>query len=229
MDTSHSYQGYYLKIWADKYSFPVEIKNGADFIRPKVIIVTSNYKIEEVFPDPSIHKPLLRRFKVIHKDQPWDKNPFTIAADTNVLAEDTWEPKAKKVFKTKQINKKRKFDQPLKVKKPLKQVNGKIVPNKETQTVVKDHFDSIVQEQKDNLPLTQTQEIAKEKEVIELMDSEEECDAMEIIETMKCTECGLSIINCICYEDSDIDYNENELINVIDSFSDSESDDLFDV
>jgi len=66
MDTSHHYQGYNLKIWADKYAFPVEVKNGADWIRPKVIIVTSNYSIKQVFPDPSIHLPLLERFKEIH-------------------------------------------------------------------------------------------------------------------------------------------------------------------
>lgn len=72
IDKSHSYQGFYLKIWADKYAFPVEIKTSGDLIRPSVIVVTSNYKIEDVFPDPSIHKPLLERFKIIHMEHRWD-------------------------------------------------------------------------------------------------------------------------------------------------------------
>lgn len=72
IDLTHSYQGFYLKIWADKYAFPVEIKTSGDLIRPQVIVVTSNYKIEEIFPDPSIHLPLLERFKVIHMEHRWD-------------------------------------------------------------------------------------------------------------------------------------------------------------
>jgi len=56
-----------LKIWADRYPFPGEIKGGTlERIRPKKIIVTSNYTIRECFPNPQDHDPLLRRFKVVH-------------------------------------------------------------------------------------------------------------------------------------------------------------------
>lgn len=55
--------GYYLKIWSDHYPFIAERKGGSRSIRPKRIIVTSNYTIREIFTDPKIRDPLLRRFK----------------------------------------------------------------------------------------------------------------------------------------------------------------------
>lgn len=60
------YLGSYMKIWADRYPFQPECKGGSTKIRPKTIIVCSNYKIEECFPNPSDHEPLLRRFDVHH-------------------------------------------------------------------------------------------------------------------------------------------------------------------
>lgn len=56
-----------LKIWADRYPFTGEVKGGSiQRIRPLRIIVTSNYTIEECFPNPQDHLPLKRRFKVKH-------------------------------------------------------------------------------------------------------------------------------------------------------------------
>lgn len=250
MDKSHSYQAYYLKIWADKYAFPVEIKNGADLIRPKVIIVTSNYSIRECFPAKEDYEPLERRFKVIHKKDPWNKNPFNMLdAETTVLANgktklklpdyriptpdivgaDAWEVSAKKSFKTKQLNKRRKFDQPLKAKKPLKQVNGKIVKNTETQMVIEDA-----------LPLAVTQEIAREKEVIELL-SEDECDddgAALGYAYEDCDHCGLSIIACTCMDseeemeiiEDDLNYDSEFEEGECSEYDDSEcSQDLLDM
>jgi len=57
------YLGYYLKIWADHYVFPAEVKGGMLRIRPQTIIVTSQYALEECFEDPETVKALLRRFK----------------------------------------------------------------------------------------------------------------------------------------------------------------------
>jgi len=87
MDTSHAYQGYYMKIWADKYAFSVEVKNSGDLIRPGHIVVTSNYRIEDIFPDKSIHEPLKRRFMVIHRDQPWDADVNTVLMKNAELME----------------------------------------------------------------------------------------------------------------------------------------------
>lgn len=59
--------GHYLKIWADCYSFTAEVKGGSMQIRPKRIIVTSNYKPCELFKDDVMGKAITRRFNLIHK------------------------------------------------------------------------------------------------------------------------------------------------------------------
>lgn len=55
---------YFLKNWADHYSFSAEYKGGSlKRMNPKHIIVTSNYKIEEAgFLEKDI-EPMMRRFK----------------------------------------------------------------------------------------------------------------------------------------------------------------------
>jgi len=61
------WMGHLLKIWADRYPFNAEVKGGClQNIRPKKLIVTSNYSIEECFPNEQDYKPLKRRFKVTH-------------------------------------------------------------------------------------------------------------------------------------------------------------------
>ena len=42
----------HLKIWADRYPFRAETKGSSRVIRPKVIIICSNYSIEQVFDEP---------------------------------------------------------------------------------------------------------------------------------------------------------------------------------
>jgi len=229
MDTSHSYQGYNLKIWADKYAFPVEVKCGADWIRPKIIIVTSNYPIKTVFPDPQIHLPLLERFKEVHRTERYDAKKDAL----NCL-------KAKEVFKKKQVTKKRKFDQPKIAKKPWTSKAGKIVPNSSTQMVIDT---PLFQAKKDALEvaLNKTQEIINEKDVIELLDSEEEGEVteMELNEVFcseTCQECEKNIAYCKCYECSDDDWHNiheegNEKYYDEDSsiHGDESSEDLFDI
>jgi len=62
-----------LKNWADHYPFRAEVKGSSMMIRPKTIIVTSNYEIEDLFEDPTLQEALKRRFKIVRfsADYPW--------------------------------------------------------------------------------------------------------------------------------------------------------------
>lgn len=49
LDKSHEFMGHNLKIWGDKYPFKAKVLYSTMNIRPKRIICTSNYRIEEIF------------------------------------------------------------------------------------------------------------------------------------------------------------------------------------
>ena len=88
--------GHLLKIWADRYAFECETKGGAIHIRPKKIVITSNYSIEELFSDAKLQMALLRRFDVVHMVDFWEPpaTPATGDVGTTQAAEAADQPDA---------------------------------------------------------------------------------------------------------------------------------------
>lgn len=54
-----------MKRWADHYPFPIDVKYASNNIRPKRIVITSNYHPKELFSGEDL-EAILRRFKVRH-------------------------------------------------------------------------------------------------------------------------------------------------------------------
>lgn len=60
-----TYLSPHMKKWCDRYPFPAQIKGGTSYgIRPRKVIVLSNYTIDECFKEANDRNPILRRFKV---------------------------------------------------------------------------------------------------------------------------------------------------------------------
>lgn len=64
-DRAHDCLGHHLKVWADRYKFQAEYKGGSFVIRPRLIIVTSNWSIPAIWTEPETMLPLMARFKQV--------------------------------------------------------------------------------------------------------------------------------------------------------------------
>lgn len=62
MDPCHRVLTQEMKEWCHHYPFPAEFKGGEKCIRPKSIIVTSNYSIDEIWEDAITRAAMHRRF-----------------------------------------------------------------------------------------------------------------------------------------------------------------------
>nr|WAE43105.1 MAG: replication associated protein [Cressdnaviricota sp.] len=81
LDKKHDVLCHHLKIWGDRYPFIAEVKGYAITIRPKKIIVTSNYHPDKIWKDEEDLDPILRRFKVIRFTIPFKKKSLIINED----------------------------------------------------------------------------------------------------------------------------------------------------
>lgn len=70
MDPYHKSLAQEFKQWAHHHPFPAETKGGSLTIRPKKIVVTSNYSIDEIWDDETTRLAIKRRFKQICIAQP---------------------------------------------------------------------------------------------------------------------------------------------------------------
>jgi len=65
VDTTHSCLGHHFKLWADRYAFQAEVKGGSRMIRPKAVVITSQYHPNQIWQDEETLAAINRRFKLV--------------------------------------------------------------------------------------------------------------------------------------------------------------------
>lgn len=74
-----TWMGDYLKTWSDRYPFKGETKGSTVTLRPKRIILTSNYSPDDLWSDVGgVLEPLRRRFKVMHLEKLEDADVIVV-------------------------------------------------------------------------------------------------------------------------------------------------------
>lgn len=66
MDPYHKSLAQEFKVWSHHYAFPAETKGGSMCIRPRKIVVTSNYTIDEIWEDETTRAAIHRRFSEVY-------------------------------------------------------------------------------------------------------------------------------------------------------------------
>ena len=80
-----------MKNLADRYKFVVEVKNSTIVISPKdyCLLITTNYTLEEIFPNATDIEPIKRRFTVINMDE---VNKFGATVDPPKYLTEIYQP-----------------------------------------------------------------------------------------------------------------------------------------
>jgi hypothetical protein len=71
MDPFHKSLSREFKMWGQHQPFNAEVKGGSCCLRPKKIVITSNYSIDEIWEDQTTRDAMHRRYKEIY--MPGDK------------------------------------------------------------------------------------------------------------------------------------------------------------
>lgn len=85
LDLTHSVIGHHIKIWSDRYAFRAEVKNHSKMIRPKRIIITSQYHPNEIWSDKKLVDAISRRFKITQMLKLPDADPLISKKSTSKI------------------------------------------------------------------------------------------------------------------------------------------------
>jgi len=66
MDPFHKSLALEFKLWGQHQPFPAESKGSCCAIRPRKVVVTSNYRIDEIWEDSTTREAMHRRYKEIY-------------------------------------------------------------------------------------------------------------------------------------------------------------------
>lgn len=69
-------QGGDMKRWLDRYPFQAQVKGGMHLIRPKKIVVTSQYHPNEIWDDEKTVDAIMRRVKILDADNVFNRHLF---------------------------------------------------------------------------------------------------------------------------------------------------------